>query len=69
MYLDKLRLDGRVAFGTNGGIYREIDPLTLETVGSLQLPDAITNAIAARPDGGCIIVPTYMNELYCIDRI
>jgi outer membrane protein assembly factor BamB/orotate phosphoribosyltransferase len=69
IYASPRMIDGRVAFGTNGGIYREIDPLTLETLGSLQLPDAITNAVAARADGRCVVVPTYMNELYCFDRI
>jgi orotate phosphoribosyltransferase len=60
---------GRVVFGTNGGVYREIDPVTLEILGSLQLPDAITNAVAASANGRRIVVPTCMNEIHCFERL
>jgi outer membrane protein assembly factor BamB len=61
-------VDGGVIVGTNGGVVREIDPNTLETLGQLMVPDAVTNAVAARPDGTRIFVLTYMNELYAFDR-
>jgi outer membrane protein assembly factor BamB/orotate phosphoribosyltransferase len=69
VYSSPRLIGGRVAFGSNGGVYREIDPLTLDVLGWLQVPDAITNAIAASEDGKRIVVPTYMNELYCYDRV
>jgi outer membrane protein assembly factor BamB len=69
VYSSPRLIGDRIAFGSNGGIYREIDPITLETLASLQLPDAITNAVAATSDGSRIVVPTYMNELYCFDRV
>jgi outer membrane protein assembly factor BamB/orotate phosphoribosyltransferase len=59
----------RVIVGTNGGRVVEIDVNSLEIKGSLQLPDAITNAIAVSHDGQRIYVSTYMNDLYCFRRL
>jgi outer membrane protein assembly factor BamB len=59
----------RVVVGTSGGRVFEIDRETLEVRGKLQLPDAITNAIAVSPDGGRIFVSTYMNHLYAFERL
>jgi outer membrane protein assembly factor BamB len=57
-----------VIFGSNGGIVREIDPITLQVTGKLIMPDAVTNAIAFPEDGSRIYVPTYMNEILCYER-
>lgn len=57
-----------LGFGTNGGVYREIDPLTLAPQTYLQVPDAITNAVNISDDGSTIYVPTYMNEIYAFRR-
>lgn len=57
-----------VIFGTNGGIVREIDPISLELTGKLIVPDAVTNAVAFSDDGTRVFVPTYMNEIYCYER-
>jgi outer membrane protein assembly factor BamB len=62
-------IDERVIFGSNGGVMREIDPVSLETVGRLQLTDAITNAVSASGDGKRIYVPTYTNDIFCFDRV
>ncbi len=40
----------RVIFGTAGGRVYEIDATTLDIEGLLQLPDAVTNAVAISPD-------------------
>ena len=58
----------RVIFGTNGGRVIELDIDTLETKGILQLPDAITNAIAISDDEERIYVSTYMNHLFAFER-
>jgi hypothetical protein len=55
--------------GTSGGKVIEIDRETLEIRGGLQVPDAVTNAIAASPDGERIFVSTYMNHLYAFERL
>jgi orotate phosphoribosyltransferase len=62
-------IDGRVVVGTNGGLVFEIDPDTLEIKGRLQLVDAVTNAVAATPDGKRVFVSTAMNHLYAYDRV
>lgn len=62
-------IGGRVVFGTAGGRVVEINPGTLEIEGVLQLPDAITNAVAATPGSERIFVSTYMNHLFAFERL
>jgi outer membrane protein assembly factor BamB/orotate phosphoribosyltransferase len=69
VYSSPRLIDRRVMVGTNGGLVLEIDPDTLEIMGRLQLEDAVTNAIAATPDGRRIFVSTAMNHLYAFERI
>lgn len=69
VYSSPRLIDGKVAFGTAGGVYLEIDPISLEVTGTLQLADAITNAITHTPDTRRIFIPTYVNELYCFERL
>jgi orotate phosphoribosyltransferase len=57
-----------VVFGCNGGVVREIDPVSLTVTGTLTVPDAVTNAVATTADGGRVFVPTYVNEVYGVDR-
>jgi outer membrane protein assembly factor BamB len=59
----------RVVFGTTGGRVIEIDPETLQVAGILQLPDAVTNAVVATPDGTRMFVSTYMNHLFAFERL
>jgi outer membrane protein assembly factor BamB/orotate phosphoribosyltransferase len=69
VYSSPRLIDGKVAFGTTGGAYHEIDPLSLEITGVLQLADGITNAIAHAADARRIFIPTYVNELFCFERL
>ena len=69
VYASPKLIDGRVVIATTGGLVTELDPATLETMGRLQLPDAVTNAVAASEDGRRIYVSTYMNHLYAFERL
>ena len=69
VYSSPCAIGDRVLFGTTGGKVFEIDAETLDTMGMLQLPDAITNAIVLSPDGQRIYVSTYMNHLYAFERV
>ena len=69
VYSSPRRLGTRVVIGTGGGKVVEIDCESLEVLGELQVPDAITNAVAADPDGRRIYVSTYMNHLYAFERL
>jgi outer membrane protein assembly factor BamB/orotate phosphoribosyltransferase len=69
VYSSPRLINGKVAFGNTGGVYREIDPMTLQITGYLQLADGITNAIAQTDNGRRIFIPTYVNELYCFERL
>jgi len=57
-----------IIFGTCGGVAREVDPVSLDVIGKVTVPDAVTNAIPFTPDCKRIFVPTYMNEIYAFDR-
>ena len=69
IYASPVLVDGRVVFSTCGGKMIELDPVSLEIKGLLQLPDAITNAVAASEDGKRIYISTYMNQLYGVERL
>ncbi|WP_376986611.1 PQQ-binding-like beta-propeller repeat protein [Bosea sp. R86505] len=56
--------NGVVGLGSNGGIYREIDPLTLAPQTYLQVPDAITNAVSMTQDREIVYVPTYRGDVF-----
>ena len=47
----------------------ELNAETLEVEGNLQLPDAVTNAIAISPNEERIFVSTYMNHLFALERL
>jgi orotate phosphoribosyltransferase len=68
VYASPKLIDGRIVFATCGGVVIEMDPQTLEIAGRLQLPDAVTNAVAATDNGRRIFVSTYMNHLYAFER-
>jgi hypothetical protein len=61
LYSSPLLIGEIVISGDNGGVVREIDPVSLEIVGKLRLPDAVTNALAFTPDGTRVFV---LNEIY-----
>jgi outer membrane protein assembly factor BamB len=69
VYCSPRLIAGRVIVATCGGTVMEFDPDTLEITGKLQLPDAVTNAIAASDDGRRIFISTYMNHLYAYERL
>lgn len=69
IYASPRLVDGRVIVATNGGRVVEIDADTLEIKGTLQLPDAVTNAVAVSDDQRRIYVSTYMNHLYAFERL
>ena len=69
VYSSPVLVGDRVLFGTNGGKVFEIDADSLAVVGAFQLSDAVTNAVAASPDGRRLYVSTAMNALVCVERL
>lgn len=67
IYCPPRLIDGNIMFGTNGGRVVEMNPTTFEIEGVIQLPDAVTNAIAFSKEDNRIFIPTYMNHLYCFE--
>ncbi len=69
VYSSPRAIGNRIVFGTNGGRLIEIDADTLEIEGALQVPDAITNAVAVSDDRRVVYVSTYMNQLFAFERL
>jgi len=69
VYSSPRLIGNRVIVGTNGGRVVEIGVDTLDIEGVVQVPDAVTNAIAVSPDNRRIFVSTYMNHLYAFERL
>ncbi len=69
VYASPVLVGDSVLFGTNGGKVLEIDADSLAVVGAFQLSDAVTNAVAASPDGRRLYVSTAMNALVCVERL
>ncbi|MGC4062544.1 MAG: PQQ-binding-like beta-propeller repeat protein [Aquabacterium sp.] len=69
VYAAPVLVQDRIMVGTTGGKVYEFDSDTLAKRGCLQVPDAVTNAIAASPDGRHVYVSTYMNHLYAFERL
>ena len=68
IYSSPVFIGNRIIFGTNGGRVIELDIETLDVMGEIQVPDAVTNAIAISPDGGRIYVSSYMNHFFAFER-
>ena len=69
VYGSPRRVGGRAVVGTSGGRVYEVDIDTMQVEGTLQLSDAVTNAVEASPDGKHLYVSTSMNDLYCVERL
>jgi outer membrane protein assembly factor BamB len=69
VYASPVAVGNRVIVATAGGRVVEIDARSLEIRGEVQVPDAVTNAVAVSADGKRFFVSTYMNHLYGFERL
>lgn len=68
LYSSPRLIEGRVYFGTTGGVVYELDPERLLFTGRLQLPDRITNALAYSERHRLFYALTYDNQLFAFTR-
>jgi len=61
-------IDGRLYIGTNGARLHEIDPETGASLGYFQAIERITNAVVKNEKTGRYFLPTYANEIVCLER-
>lgn len=61
-------IDGKLYVGTNGARLYEIDPMTGEALGYFQAIERITNSVTKNEETGRFFLPTYANEIICLER-
>lgn len=61
-------VDGRLYIGSNDGRLYELDAETGKETGFFQATERIVNKAAYNPTTKRFFVPTYANELYCLER-
>ncbi|OGG63385.1 hypothetical protein A3C21_02910 [Candidatus Kaiserbacteria bacterium RIFCSPHIGHO2_02_FULL_59_21] len=61
-------IDGSIYIGSNSGRLTEIDPATGEERSFLTLTERITNKPVKNQKTQRFFVPTYANEIYCMER-
>jgi len=68
IFASPIEIDGFIYIGSNDGRLYKIDPEKGKIVGLLQVTERITNKIAHNPDTQKIFLPTFANEIYCIEE-
>lgn len=61
-------INGKILIGSNNGILNEIDPSTGKPDSIFITTERITNKIAYNPETKRYFLPTYANEIYCLER-
>lgn len=61
-------INGRLYVGTNAGRLHELDPETGTALGYFQALERITNEIVYERETGRYFLPTYANEIICLER-
>ena len=68
VFAGPLMAEGRLYIGGNDGRFYELDPQTGAETGFFQATERIVNRAAYNPATKRFFVPTYANELYCLER-
>lgn len=61
-------INKKLYVGTNAGRLHELDPLTGESLGYFQARERITNQIVHNPQTNLYYLPTYANEIICLEK-
>ena len=68
VFAGPLMAEGRLYIGSNDGRLYELDPATGKETGFFQATERIVNRAVYNPSTKHFFVPTYANELYCLER-
>ncbi|MFA7319792.1 MAG: PQQ-binding-like beta-propeller repeat protein, partial [Parcubacteria group bacterium] len=61
-------IKGKIYIGGTGGIMHEIDPTTGKKTGYFITTERITNKVVYNPTTKRFFLPTYANEIYCLEK-
>lgn len=61
-------VDGKVLFGANNGVLYEVDIESGKCESIFQTAERITNKIAHNSETKKYFIPTYANEIYCLEK-
>lgn len=61
-------IEGKIYIGGTGGVMYEIDPATGKKTGYFIATERITNKMVYNPTTKRFFLPTYANEIYCLEK-
>lgn len=68
IFSSPVMIDGKIFTGSNDGVLYEIDIESGKCLSVFQTTERITNAVAYNEKSKRIFLPTYANEIYCLER-
>lgn len=68
IFASPVLINDRVYIGANTGRMTEIDPETGKPLAFITVPERITNKVAYNPKTKRYFLPTFANEIYCLER-
>lgn len=68
IFASPVAIEGSIFIGGNTGRFTELDPETGKERSFAALPERITNKPAYNPKTKRFFVPTFANEIYCLER-
>ncbi|MBL4644658.1 MAG: PQQ-binding-like beta-propeller repeat protein [Candidatus Pacebacteria bacterium] len=68
IFASPVLIEDKIYIGANTGRMTEINPKTGEELAFITVPERITNKVAYNPKTKRYFLPTFANELYCLER-
>ena len=68
IFASPVEIEGSIYIGANTGRLTELDPETGKELSFLIVPERITNRPAYNPKTKRFFVPTFANEIYCLEK-
>jgi len=68
IFASPVEIEGSIYIGANTGRLTELDPETGKELSFITVPERITNKVAYNPDTKRFFLPTFANEIYCLEK-
>jgi eukaryotic-like serine/threonine-protein kinase len=68
IFASPVEIEGSIYIGANTGRLTELDPETGKEISFITVPERITNKIVYNPKTKRFFLPTFANEIYCLEK-